>query len=613
MAKSRSNKLAVFRWLLLQLCFTLFLATTPSDAASIPDTPTNALQLYMQTLQACIPNGPLGMSTGAVTDSQISASSTYPANWEAGCSERYGRVYQPNGLAWCAKFKSASEWLQVDLGLPAKVTGVMTQGRADGKEFVTSFVISHSLDGFNWYYVVDEYGNKRVFEGNTDSFGVKHTYLDDVIVLRYIKFHTVTWHRHPSMRVEIIGCHACRTQIALPPYSKVLSSSEKTKNGGSSCAAEYGYLITDKGWCPKHNTPDQWLQFDIGPPKLVTGLVTKGRGDKKHWVTKYRLSYSNDTRSWHFYGNHEGVTEFTGNVNHDEERYQLLGAPFVARYIRFHPVEWNRHIGLRAGLLGCPHAGECSEGFIRVNDNSPCVENLAYKKESFVNSRRQYKRHINHKQVESKGRRSRHDEDVHTKTVAVAEKSAAAAAAEEGGNFGIHSCTVLDNFYVERPVWMVDLGKKTTVSGVIIVTWPGNPNDLRAGYQDYVHNLDKLTVYIDTTNHRNHYNGVVGAGSGRTSSKRAAVETEHTLPDSTVCGARTRAAVATAGDAGGPSAAASSLAVGGVPLVPPFPARIHVPCRQPLQGRYVFVEATGIETRFSRLFGAILCDVIVYQ
>jgi len=31
--------------------------------------------------------------------------------------------------------------------------------------------------------------------------------------------------------------------------------------------------------------------------------VTKGRGDgrKKHWVTEYRLSYSNDSRLWHFY------------------------------------------------------------------------------------------------------------------------------------------------------------------------------------------------------------------------------------------------------------------------------------------------------------------------
>jgi hypothetical protein len=49
-----------------------------------------------------------------------------------------------------------------------------------------------------------------VFEGNTDSYSVKHTYLDDVVILRYIKFHTVTWNRHPSMRVEIIGCQGVK-------------------------------------------------------------------------------------------------------------------------------------------------------------------------------------------------------------------------------------------------------------------------------------------------------------------------------------------------------------------------------------------------------------------
>ena len=41
--------------------------------------------------------------------------------WDRGCHERYGRLYQPNGLAWCAKYKSSSEWLQVDLGVAAKV------------------------------------------------------------------------------------------------------------------------------------------------------------------------------------------------------------------------------------------------------------------------------------------------------------------------------------------------------------------------------------------------------------------------------------------------------------------------------------------------------------
>jgi len=34
----------------------------------------------------------------------------------------------------------------------------------------------------------------------------------------------------------------------------------------------------------------------------------------------------------------------------------------------------------------------------------------------------------------------------------------------------LHACTVLDNFYVDQPVWMVDLRQKTSVSGVIIIT-----------------------------------------------------------------------------------------------------------------------------------------------
>jgi len=51
-------------------------------------------------------------------------------------------------------------------------------------------------------------------------------------------------------------------------------------------------------------TVNQWLQIDIGPPTLVTGVVTRGRGDgrRKHWVTGYQLSFSNHTDSnWQYY------------------------------------------------------------------------------------------------------------------------------------------------------------------------------------------------------------------------------------------------------------------------------------------------------------------------
>jgi hypothetical protein len=48
--------------------------------------------------------------------------------------------------------------------------------------------------------------------------------------------------------------------------------------------------------------PDhQWLQFDLGPPTKVTGLVTLGQGDKKIFVTSYTVSYSNDSSLWFVY------------------------------------------------------------------------------------------------------------------------------------------------------------------------------------------------------------------------------------------------------------------------------------------------------------------------
>lgn len=131
--------------------------------------------------------------------------------------------------------------------------------------------------------------------------------------------------------------------------------------------------------------------------------------------------------------------------------------------------------------------------------------------------------------------------------------------------------------------------------------------DGRAGYQDYIHNLEKLTVYIDVTSHRNYYTrSYVASSGGRRSGTKRSATGDPGHRDGTVCGVRRRAAVATAAGDGGASA-------GDVPLAAPFPARIHVPCHQPIQGRYVFVEARGVPSRYSRLFGAILCDVIVYQ
>jgi len=76
---------------------------------------------------------------------------------------------------------------------------------------------------------------------------------------------------------------------------------------------------------------------------------------------------------------------------------------------------------------------------------------VALRKESFVSARRQYKRHAG-------TRHWTHGQ--------------AARAVDGDPRPSLGSCTLLDNFYVDKPVWMVDLGAETSVSGVVIVTWP---------------------------------------------------------------------------------------------------------------------------------------------
>ena len=47
-------------------------------------------------------------------------------------------------------------------GVCVKVTGLLSQGRGEGNEWVTSFLVSYSLDAYHWLYITDHYNNQRV-------------------------------------------------------------------------------------------------------------------------------------------------------------------------------------------------------------------------------------------------------------------------------------------------------------------------------------------------------------------------------------------------------------------------------------------------------------------
>ncbi|XP_078343343.1 lactadherin-like [Oculina patagonica] len=112
------------------------------------------------------------------------------------------------------------------------------------------------------------------------------------------------------------------------------------------------------GWAAARADNNQWLQVDLGSLNMiVTGVATQGRNSQEYyqWVTKYKLQHSNDGANFEYY-KEEGQNadkEFAGNTDSNTVVYHGLNPPIKARYIRFQPVAWNRHIMMRVELYGC--------------------------------------------------------------------------------------------------------------------------------------------------------------------------------------------------------------------------------------------------------------------
>ena len=90
--------------------------------------------------------------------------------------------------------------------------------------------------------------------------------------------------------------------------------------------------------------------------------------------------------------------------------------------------------------------------------------------------------------------------------------------------------------------------------------------DSMTAYTDYVYNLDKLTIYVTNK----------------------PVEDADELHGKSKCASVTRLNNAL------------------------FNPRLHFDCPEPLEGRYLYVKASGVPNRWRRLFTVVLCEVMVY-
>uniref|UniRef100_A0AAQ4S6G4 Neuropilin 2a n=1 Tax=Gasterosteus aculeatus aculeatus TaxID=481459 RepID=A0AAQ4S6G4_GASAC len=184
-----------------------------------PQTWKNGIALRFELYGCQITDAPCsdlqGLLSGLLLDAQISASSTRDMVWNPGTARLVAS--RSGWFPAAAQPLAGEEWLQVDLGVPTTVRGVITQGArggdagsgatTDNRAFVRKYKVAHSLNGKEWNFIMDfKTSLPKIFEGNThfDTPELRHF---DEIVSQYIRLYPERW--SPAgigMRVEILGC-----------------------------------------------------------------------------------------------------------------------------------------------------------------------------------------------------------------------------------------------------------------------------------------------------------------------------------------------------------------------------------------------------------------------
>uniref|UniRef100_H2UN37 Coagulation factor VIII, procoagulant component n=1 Tax=Takifugu rubripes TaxID=31033 RepID=H2UN37_TAKRU len=119
-----------------------------------------------------------------------------------------------------------------------------------------------------------------------------------------------------------------------------------------------GYINAWMGYNEK-----SWIQVDLQAPTLLHRVQTQGvRSNlRNNYITAFTVSYSLDQETWSTYrgsgssrsSSSSTAKVFNGNLDNSRVKNNPFVPPFVARYIRIHPLYYNQRPALRMELLGC--------------------------------------------------------------------------------------------------------------------------------------------------------------------------------------------------------------------------------------------------------------------
>ncbi|KAM6319816.1 coagulation factor V [Podargus strigoides] len=312
---------------------------------------------------------PMGLASGVILDSQINASD-HIDYWEPKLARlnNYG-TYN----AWSTTMKKEEfPWIQVDFQRQVLLTGIQTQG---AKQFFKSlyiqkFFILYSKDKRRWNtFKGDSSPAQKIFEGNSDAYGVKENIIDPPVIARYIRVYPTEAYNRPALRMELLGCEVdgCSLPLGMEnggiKNTQITASSVKTSwfNTWDPSLARLDQKGKINAWRAKLNNNQQWLQIDLLTIKKITAIATQGVKSipSENFVKTYVIQYSDQGSEWQSYtdGSSSVPKVFLGNEDSNGHVKHFFNPPILSRFIRIVPRTWYYGIALRVELYGCDFGG----------------------------------------------------------------------------------------------------------------------------------------------------------------------------------------------------------------------------------------------------------------
>ncbi|KAL4609050.1 neuropilin-2-like isoform X1 [Arapaima gigas] len=209
-----------------------------------------------------------GMLSGLLPDSQISASSVRDIHWSPSGARLVGS--RSGWFPLSTQPIAGAEWLQVDLGVPKKVRGVITQGArggdsatgAENRAFVRKYRVAHSMNGKDWSFIMDSKTNQpKIFEGNT-HYDTPELRRFEETPAQLIRIYPERW--SPAgigMRMEVLGCDLQGKGLFLFPLPGWTSDSFHPSAPTTTPSSAGGMCDFERGLCGWTHDPTSDLNW----------------------------------------------------------------------------------------------------------------------------------------------------------------------------------------------------------------------------------------------------------------------------------------------------------------------------------------------------------------